>query len=81
MNFMSLGAAVVIAGGSGGLIHSLLVLIIVGVVLGLFYYLVTIAPFIPAAFKQILTWLIILFGVLILVNVLLGLIGHPFISW
>jgi hypothetical protein len=75
-----LSAAVFVSGGSDGLIHSLLVLIIVGVVLGLLYYLVQIAPFIPAIFKQILGWLIILFGVLILINVLLGLIGHPLVS-
>jgi len=31
----------------------------------------------PALFKTILGWLIILFGAIILINVLLGLVGHP----
>lgn len=78
---MLIAETLVVSGGSSGLIHSLLVLIIVGVVLGLLYYLVTIAPFIPAVFKNILIWLIVLFGVLILINVLLGLIGHPLVSF
>lgn len=74
-------ATLVVAGGSGGdLIHGLLYLLVIGIVLGLFYYLITIAPFIPAVFKQVLCWVIILIGVLLLVNFLLGLVGHPFIA-
>ena len=61
-------------------VHALLFLVIVGIVLGIIYYLVTIAPFLPDIFKRVLTWLIILFGALILINVLLGLVGHPLIT-
>jgi hypothetical protein len=73
-------AAFVYAGNGNDMIHSLLFLIVVGIVLGIIYYLVTIAPFLPAIFKQVLGWLIILFGALILINVLLGLVGHPLIE-
>jgi hypothetical protein len=67
-------------GGNGGgdLIHTLLFLVIIGIVLGIIYYLVQIAPFLPAIFKQVLGWLIILFGAIILINCLLGLAGYGF---
>lgn len=61
-------------------IKQLLVLIVVGIILGLLHYLVGLAPFIPAIFKTILQWLIILVGVLVLINFLLALIGHPLIN-
>jgi hypothetical protein len=79
----SILSAVIVAGERGGdIVHQLLYVLVVGIVLGLFYYLVQAAPFIPAIFKQVLCWIIILVGVLFLVNVLLGLVGHPFIaSW
>jgi uncharacterized membrane protein YjjP (DUF1212 family) len=66
--------------GGGDLIHTLLFLVVVGIVLGIIYYLVTIAPFLPDIFKKVLGWLIILFGALILINVLLGLVGHPIVE-
>lgn len=71
-------AAVVIGGGD--LVHQLLFLVIVGIVLGIIYWLVTIAPFIPEVFKKVLGWLIMLFGALILINVLLGMVGHPIVT-
>jgi hypothetical protein len=76
-------SAVIVAGEHGGdIVHQLLFVLVVGVCLGLFYYLVNAAPFIPDIFKKVLCWIIILVGVLFLVNVLLGLVGHPFIaSW
>jgi hypothetical protein len=73
-----LADAVVISNGNGA-IHALIYLVIFGVCLGLVYYLVSIAPFIPAVFKQVLLWLIIGFGVLVLINFLLGLVGHPIV--
>ena len=66
-----------IAGGD--LIHGLLYLIIIGIVLGIIYYLVTIAPFIPELFKRVIGWIILVVGALILINWLLSLIGHPII--
>jgi hypothetical protein len=79
-------ATVVIAGSSGSsngvdFIHSLLVLVIIGIVLGIIYYLVNAAPFIPALFKQVLGWLIILVGALVLINVLLSIIGYPLVRF
>jgi len=67
-------------GGGGDIIHSLLYLVIIGIVLGIIYYLVTVAPFLPDIFKKILGWLIIACGALILINFLLGLVGHPIIQ-
>ena len=72
--------SVVVFAGGGDLIHALLFLVIIGIVLGIIYYLVTIAPFLPAIFKQVLGWLIILVGAIILINFLLSLVGHPIIA-
>jgi hypothetical protein len=72
-------AAALIIGG-GDLIHQLIFLLVVGICLGLLYYLVTVAPFINEMFKKILGFIIILVGVLILINVLLGMVGHPLIT-
>jgi hypothetical protein len=63
------------------LIHGLIFLLIAGVVLGILYWLIQSAPFLNALFKQVLGWLVILFGALILINVLLGLVGHPLVNW
>ncbi len=68
----------IISNGSGA-IRALVYLVVVGVVWGLVFYLVKIAPFIPAVFKQILLWLIIACGVLFLINFILGLFGHSLI--
>ncbi len=67
--------------GGGDFIHALLFLVIVGIVLGIIYWLIQNAPFINAMFKQVLGWLVILFGALILINVLLSLVGHPLFHW
>ena len=79
MNFLS---TIVVAGGNGGdILRSLFFLLIIGIVLGILYWLVNAAPFINAMFKQVLGWLIIGFGALILINALLGLVGHPLVAW
>jgi hypothetical protein len=51
------------------MITSLLGLIIVGVVLGIIYWLVGAIPFIPPMFKQVLQWIVILFAALILIGI------------
>ena len=66
--------------GGGDLIHDLIFLLVVGICLGLLYYLVTVAPFINDMFKKILCFIVILVGVLILINVLLGMVGHPLVT-
>jgi hypothetical protein len=68
----------IISNGSGA-IRALVCLVVAGVVFGLVFYLVKIAPFIPAVFKQILLWLIVVCGILFLINFALGLFGHSLI--
>jgi hypothetical protein len=68
----------IISNGSGA-IRALIYLVVVGVVFGLVFYLVKIAPFIPAGFKRVLLWFIIVCGILFLINFVLGLFGHPLI--
>ena len=81
MHNLMLADAIVFAGGGNGLIHMLLFLIVVGIVLGIIYYLVNAAPFLPVLFKQVLGWLIIAVGALILINCLLGMVGHPIVAF
>lgn len=73
----SLLSAVIISGGSGGFIHAILFLVIAAIILGIVLWLISLAPFIPAPFKTVLTWVVYLFAALILINFLLGLTGHP----
>ncbi len=61
-----------------GLIQSLIVLLVIGIVLWLLHYLIAKSP-IPEPFKTVLTWLVIAAGVIFLINFLLGLIGKGFI--
>jgi hypothetical protein len=63
-----------------GLIRAVIVLLIVGVILGLVVWLVGKSP-LPEPFKSVLTWIVYAAGVLILINFLLSLIGHGFISF
>lgn len=74
---MNLSAIVLTSGAGGDLIHGLLYLIIIGVVLGIIYWLVNAAPFIPELFKKVIGYVVIVIGALILINFLLGLVGHP----
>lgn len=63
------------------LIRDLLVLLIIGIVLGIFAYIVNVAPFVNAMWKTVLQWIILIVGALILINFLLGLIGKPIVTW
>lgn len=62
-----------------GLLHGVFVLIIVGAVLGLILYFLSISPM-PEPFKKVITWIIYGIGVLVLINFLLSLIGYPIIA-
>jgi hypothetical protein len=73
-------AEVVIASG-GGLIHQFLFLVVVGIIIGILIWLVGIIPIIPAIFKQVLTWILYLIAAIVLINFLLGIVGHPFIEY
>lgn len=64
-----------------GLLHSLLVLLIAGIVLGIIWWLIQQAPFLNALFKQVLGYAVILVGALILINALLAMVGHPLVAW
>ena len=60
----------------GWLIHTLWVLIIVGIIAGLLYWLASKAPFLPEPFKPIIMWVILAICVIFLIAyVLLPLIG------
>ncbi len=63
------------------LIHSLLFLLVVGIVLGIVWWLIQKAPFLNALFKQVLGYIIILIGALVIINFLLSLVGHPLVTW
>lgn len=58
------------------LIHSLIWLVVVGLIVWLLYWaLNTINP--PEPFKKVGTVIIVLVTVIVLINILLGLVGRP----
>lgn len=79
---MGILSTVVFAGGSsGGFVQGIIFLFVVVIILGLLLWLVSIAPFIPALFKQVLSFIIYFVAVLVLINFLLGLCNHAFITY
>jgi hypothetical protein len=77
MNQILADTAIISSGNSGDIVHELLYLVVIGIVLGIIYYLVTVAPFLPDLFKKVLGWVIIVVGAIVLINFLLGITGHP----
>lgn len=73
-----LAAGVVVSGNS--LVTGIITLLIVGIILWLLLFLVNKSP-IPDPFKTVLVWCLYVAGVLVLINFLLGLIGHSFINF
>ncbi len=63
--------------GMEGLISTVIYLIVIGAVFGILIFLVNKAPFIPAEWKQFIIYFIYFVGALFLINLLLGLAGHP----
>jgi hypothetical protein len=60
----------------GGLVHIVIVLIVVGMIIGLLYWLVQKAPFIPDPIRPIILWIILALAVLVVIYmVLLPLVG------
>lgn len=55
-------------------------LIVVGMVFGLLYYLVDHAPFIMEPWRSGIKYLILFVAVIMAINFLLGLVGHPIFS-
>jgi hypothetical protein len=61
---------------ASGLVHLVLVLIVLGMIAGLLYWLVGSAPFIAEPFKSIIRWIILAVCVLFLIYwLLLPLVG------
>lgn len=77
MNPLLADTAIISSSNGGDILHQLLFLVIVGIVLGIVWYLVSVAPFLNELFKKVLGYVIILVGAIILINFLLGLTGHP----
>jgi hypothetical protein len=77
MNPFLADTAIISSDSGGDIIHQLLYLVVIGIILGIIYYLVTIAPFLPDLFKKVLGWVIIVVGAIVLINFLLGITGHP----
>ena len=80
----SLLAAVVLSTGGGGIISGLLWLLLVCICLGLIYWVGT--WFIgkigaPAIALTVWQGIFILLGLVIVINFVMGLGGHSFISW
>ena len=63
------------------LIHSLLFLFVVGIVLGIIWWLVQQAPFLNEMFKRVLGYIIIFIGAIIIINFLLSVVGHPLVTF
>ncbi len=63
-----------------GLVEVVVWLIVIGLVLGLLLLLVRKAPFIPPEWKTGIEYVIYFIVILFVINLLLGLIGHQFIS-
>ena len=59
-----------------GVIHSLLYLIVIGVVFGLIWWLISYCA-LPAPFDKVARVVIAIAAVIILINILLGMVGHP----
>lgn len=63
-----------------GIVNLVVYMIIIGIVFGLLFFLVDRAPFIPPEWKTVIKYVIIFIAVLFLINLLLGLVGHPIIT-
>ena len=61
----------------GGLVETVVFLIIIGFVLGLLIFLVRKAPFIPPEWKSGIEYFIYFIVILLVINLLLGLVGTP----
>lgn len=61
------------------LINGLIYLLVIGIVLWLLVWLVGRSP-LPDPFKTVITFVLYAVGVILLINWLLGLVGHGFIA-
>ena len=63
-----------------GLIELVIDLLIIGFVGGILIFLINKAPFIPAEWKSVIIYVVYFIGAIFLINLLLGLGGHSFIT-
>lgn len=61
-------------------IQSLLYLIVIGVVFGLLWWLIGYCS-LPAPFDKVARVVLAIAAVIILINILLGMVGHPLFRW
>ena len=61
------------------LIDTVIYLLIIGFIFGILIFLVNRAPIIPAEWKVFIVYFIYFVGALVLINLLLGLTGHPIV--
>lgn len=61
-------------------IHSLVYLIVIGVVFGLLWWLIAYVA-LPEPFAKVARVVLAVAAVIILINVLLGMVGHPIVRW
>jgi hypothetical protein len=74
------GPAFAAMSGSG-LVNLVVYLIIVAVIIGILLFLVDKAPFIPGEAKAIIKYVIYFVAAIAIINLLLGLAGHPIFSF
>lgn len=58
------------------MIHSLLYLIVIGVIFGLLWWLIAYCS-LPSPFDKVARVVLAVAAVIILINILLGMVGHP----
>lgn len=80
----TLAEALLVAGNSGGLIHGLLFVLLVGICVLLIWLAGT--WFIgkigaPAIARTVWDGLFLIVGLVVVINFLLGLSGHPIVAW
>lgn len=61
-------------------VHSLIYLIVLGVIFGLLWWLVGYCA-LPAPFDKVARVILAIAAVIVLISVLMGMAGHPIVSW
>lgn len=63
-----------------GMVQSVIYLIVAGLIFGLLWWLISYAG-LPAPFDKVARVVLAILAVLLIINVLLTLVGHPIIKW
>jgi len=78
--FAALAVPMLAAVSGGSLINAVILVIIVGVVAGLLWWLISYVA-LPQPFDKVARVLVAIVVVIFLINALLSLVGRPFITW